>query len=410
MLSPDLRQRIRGALAGVFNLDDLNDLLIRHLYPDLRLDRVVAVNGRTVDAVVNDLLTRVESDELVEKLLGGMLDLRPRNRTFLELAAELNVQAPVPTAIVPAHRDPVVIQVRVTRFSTLFNERRQWFGYLDAYKRLHDSVHELQEKLEAVREAVRQARRQPPSRGALKIIEIQLRPHVAAARSAVSDTESPDEHRGWVEEYAQAVAALRAVGEGGDPAVAGPAEEILLAVPNRQGELNRELVRCARRLRPEELAPMLDDVLAELDGSGANVRGGLERFRELCTDLARLRDVHDACQQVDTALIGALHLADPTTIPPAQIVSLQTLLKRIRTGRPADDLAETAAAAIENFQTAVQTGDRSEAEGQFALLVESFRQVFIQADRDLLAVTTRLVNEARVLDAHLQGATHVVNP
>jgi hypothetical protein len=417
-LTPQLRSRFIGALEAVFIKEsDLEDLVAKHLgMMESTLEEIVGVTrGERPGDIARRLVIALSSQNKIPDLAQAMLEMRPDNLTFRELAKEFGVTLADPVAGAFHAKEPnlALIRDRVTRFNERLKSRQRQFGYLHAYKQLHDSVHDLQDKLVAVRLAIEEVRRQPTDRRNLRRVAIQLLPLVSKAKQGAASAEFEEDYNPWVNEFAEVIQVLRADPDGADIAPLDDALDKLFALPNRLEGVNRELIQTAKRLEPEFLVPMMDDILGELlhdshpDNTREEVRAKLLGFRALCDSLNRLQHEHNICQRLDTALGVARQAPSPFEARAYQQANVLKNLLEILAGRPGDELAEAAVAAAREVEANAGAAKRQAAEEQFDLLTESCRHLFSQTDKDLLEVTGKLVNEALILDALLGRFTDV---
>jgi len=177
-------------------------------------------------------------------------------------------------------------------------------------------------------------------------------------------------------------------------------------VPTEQAGLNRELVRCAKRLKAGELVTMMDAILAELSrpvgSNGTELGAQLDEFRLLCGQLAARIVDHDACQNVDTALREATGLAEITPDCIAGWSTIRAVLEALA-GRHKDD-AKTGrlVESVKLIEEAHAAKDPRRTTNEFGRLADRFDRYFNETDKELLKVTDDLVRQADLLDAILK--------
>jgi hypothetical protein len=220
----------------------------------------------------------------------------------------------------------------------------------------------------------------------------------------------------WVDAFGAAVDGLKKAVAARDLAALSNVVEVLKALPNQQAALNSDLVRCARRLKPMELVPLMDQILAGLTSGGGNAprfvaefRDRLDRFRSLCDRLSGLILDHDACQRVETSLEQGETIADvtPERVPAWETVKVD--LQALAGRRPPESPAIRLAQVADTFQAtaAANPADLVSIARWFTMLLQRFRSFFLDVDGELLRVTDDLVKEAAYLDVQLRTATDV---
>jgi hypothetical protein len=294
------------------------------------------------------------------------------------------------------------VRKRIIEFGTVLRERLVWFKYLNAYKTLHDVLHKLHDMQEAIVQAVDRFGGQPNNpvelQNIVNVLEDEL---VADASAANQNTEDPADAGQWLAMFAREVKNLRAALHPADLDALDRAVQALGALPNRQAELNKKLVRSARRLLGDDLVERMDGILAGLGQipEGAELQAMMTHFRALCQQLAGLTMDHDACQEVETSLAVAGGLGKVTHDEVFGWPNVLASLLRIAARRPSDPKAARVAEYARTFKAAA---DPSAAAGPFALLREQFARLFAKTDEDLLKVTDKLVQVAALLDARLR--------
>ena len=358
------------------------------------LGNIVGLEKQAGRDIASDLVVWVEARGLTPKLVAEVRLERPARADLQAFCAELASTPAGP----PPSLDPNAVHDRVIAFRTAFAQRREWFDRLNAYKRLHEVLH----KLLAIDEAVKQFQDGPAGPLGLERIANALEDDLLdEAADANKGTEFPEEADKWIGSFREAVDGLRAARAPADLAALRRAVEALRALPpQQQAGLDRELVRCALRLKAEELAAMLDEILAGPSppaGPDA-LRSELSKFRELCRPLGGLTADHSLCQDIETAL-AAVPPEDATRDRVPRWPDVLAGLLRVAGRRPGDKTAGRMAGYSRTFDAA----DGISASGQFTLLRDEFARLFGKTDKDLLAVTDGLVREAALLNALLGG-------
>lgn len=318
--------------------------------------------------------------------------------SYLGRAAE--VAGPPVAADFGAARDKVI------EFKLYFRESESQFGYLNAYKDLHDRLHTLHEMREGIAQAAERLRKQPPDPMALEIVAEDLQIQVLAARRSAATLEEPDDAR-WLDAFAKGVEGLAAAAKGFDLALLDHSVKALRELPSQhQAGLNAELVKSAKRLKAERLGRTANEILTRF-AAGAPLltefRTRLGGFGGLCDQLARQIGQHDSCQAVELALAPYEAAPDVSAERIPDWPNLAGRLAKLAADRPGDLRAERAAAASVTFAAARGAA----AVDSFSGLLLRFRRLFHEADKELLAATDDLVREAELLNVQLRALTNV---
>ncbi|MGE5191463.1 MAG: effector-associated domain EAD1-containing protein [Deltaproteobacteria bacterium] len=402
LTGPEL-QELRTIVVEAYSTDELKELVRVTFDEDLFAQ--LAPEGKPFSAAVFDLLESLERRDKTPFFLEAVGNDRPGNArltAFRKSIGQTDGAASRGTAAVSSGN----VRDAVVRFNARFQERRRQFSYLNAYKELHDALHHLQDLHVGIAQAADRFRQSPDDPTELENIVEELQDLVQSAKTSAGATEFPDDVEGWLASFGGAVDEMCRCLEGRDPAGLPRALEVLGVVPTEQAGLNRELVRCAKRLKADELVTMMDGILASLsqpaprDDNELGAR--LEEFRALCKQLAgRIAD-HDACQEVDTALREAVGLADVSPDRIAGWANVTTLLEGLAARHADDPRAGRLVDSVKQIEAAHAAGDARRTAGEFARLADRFDRFFNEADKGLLKVTDDLVREADLLDANLK--------
>lgn len=375
---------------------EFRQLIRTHL--DQNLDAIVGVEGQPLTAVAFALIEWTEARGRTGDLLGGVRDERAGVPEVVEVCDRLLAHVGASAAADAA--SPTQVNAGVIEFRTILGERRVAFRSLNAYKALHDVLHKLQDMQEGITQAADRF-----ARGTGQAVEVQVIADalgddlVGEANDARQNLEFPEDVPEWIGTFGRTVEALRASLDPPDLPALAAAVETLRTLPNQQAGMNKELVRCARRIRADALADMLDGITTGLGATPGvtDLAGRITAFRALCRRLAGLIIDHDACQGVDTALM---------TVGPGPVgrdkvyrwPDVLAALLRIAGRRPADTAADRLAEYARAFDAAK---DEAAAAAKFTLLRGQFVRLFSRTDQDLLKVTDQLVGEAGILEARL---------
>jgi hypothetical protein len=396
-------EELRDIICEAFGIDELIQLVQFRL--DQPLENIVAIKQPKKNIVFN-LIEWLEARDLTRKLIEAVLANRPTVERVQQFCDPfLKSAGPGGSPVPGGPPDSKQIRDRVVQLSTVLEENRIWFQHLNAYKTLHDTLHKLQNMQAAIDQAVERFKHQPADTIELQIIANTLEDDlVATATTANQKTESPEEAGEWLHALDQAVHNLRASLAPPDLNSLKRSVETLSALPSpRQAALNKELVKCAKRLRADQLVDRMNIILAGLGQLPAPeadaLQGGLMRFRRLCQQLTGLTADHGACQSVEISLAAV--------IPSNQITHDQVYgwpnvladLLRIAARRPGDLMADRVKEYARAFDAALEAATAIK---QFALLRDSFGRLFSKTDEDLLQVTDELIQQASLLDARLK--------
>jgi len=411
-LTPTRRERLQNILMSAFDAKGLLQFAtVRLAFDDVRFADAVNFSQATAN-VVFDLVGVAVQHGYVSQLVLALRDERPNLPETAALVAELGL-SPGPGESPSANEIPSAVRDAVVRFNERFQQRRRQFGYLNAYKRLHDLLHDLhdfQAQIEAVAAAVRRPSDDPPD--PMSVTD-PLTDWVQRGRESAQRTEFPNSPPKWIARYERAVGDLTAELNKADPAtIDGPkldrAVEILAHLPaDEQKELNARLVECAMRLDTDELVDQMDFILTELSKASAagsetdDLRAAVGPFRALCRGLSVLIDDHNDCQEIDGALREAVGL--PEVIPDrlSQWADIKAWLQEIAARHPGDLRAARTNESTVQFEQVATSGDKKRTAQVFTRLQERFDDLFFNTDKALLEETRDLLAAAEVLDATL---------
>ncbi|HKM56920.1 MAG TPA: effector-associated domain EAD1-containing protein, partial [Isosphaeraceae bacterium] len=289
-----IRTRLQKILIEAFDLGGLEVLVREHLQAlGAKLDVIVPINER-LEMVAFKLIEAVEQRSLVEQLVRGIQAMRGDRSDVRELAAELGMASTDKVVPVPLPELLVAVKENVIRFNERFAQRREQFRYLSGLKNLHETLHKLQVDRVAITQAAERFQQDPADALEIVVIGDELQENQKAAETSRSLLEDPSD-ASWVDSFGLAVQSFNESVAKKDLAALARAVEVLKALPSQQAGLNKDLVRCARRLKPMELVSLMDQSLAGLTSGGANAPGfvaefrdRLNRFRSLCDSLSGL--------------------------------------------------------------------------------------------------------------------------
>ena len=371
-----------------FSRSDLTFLVRTKL--EMVLDETVSTDDGWKIVAFN-LINSLNREERTIELIRVIREARPKDTTLIAFCDPLLAQAN--GAAQPA--SAVALRKAVAAFNDGFQERNEYFKYLNAYKELHDVLHELQSFHPRIAAAVAE-RKADPSRPLADDVALFLEEHVKIASESVKDIEFPDKPPAWIARLVTAVEVIN----GSDVEKMPRQVERLKTLPSEGlGPLNDKLFENASRLQPRQLISSLNDILAALGTDGnpamANLRGEVEDFRSLCSELGELIKAHNLCQKIDDALHEAAGLPSVTSEELSDWGVAKKSLDELALQRKNDRRVQWTNEAAKLFEAASQ--------GQvFHTLIERFDDLFMETDKALLKVTNKLPRKAMALHNALE--------
>jgi hypothetical protein len=375
-------------LVKSFSRSDLTFLVRTKL--EIVLDATVSTDDGWRIVAFN-LIDNLDREERAVDLISAIREARPNNIVLVAFCDPLLAQANrgAPSLSVEALRKAAAA------FNDRFQERNELFKYLNAYKELHDVLHDLQSFHSKVAAAVAD-RKVDPSRPLPEDVAFFLEDHVKIANESVKDIEFPDKPPAWIAKLATAVDVIT----GSDvEKMPRQVERLKQLPPDGLGALNDKLFENARRLQPMQLIDSLNDILTALDKgtnpATAKLRGEVEEFRSLCTELNELIGAHNLCQKIDDSLHEAAGLPSVNPGDLSDWDKAKRSLDELALQRKNDIRVQRTNDAARLFEAANQ--------GQaFRTLVERFDDLFMETDKALLKVTNKLPRKAMALHTALE--------
>ncbi len=341
--------------------------------------------------VAFNLVDSLNREERAVELIRVIWEARPNDTRIIALSDEIAAQSDDADHTVSVDS----LRKAIGAFNDGFEQRNELFGYLDAYKQLHDVLHELQSFNATVAEtAVR--RKADPSVPIAEDVVFFLRDHAKTARDCVAETEFPGRPLRWIDRLDDAIRDLT----GNDIAKMLRAVAILTKLPTEElAPLNEKLFENASHLHVQELVASLDKILnaLSLDMSSALVklRAQVQEFRSLCSRLDQLTQAHNLCQKIDYDLHQVAELRPVTSDDPSDWVDAKKSLHDLTLYMPNDEKVAHTSAAASLFEAANQGP-------AFEALVARFDNLFMATDKALLKVTNKLPVKAIALHAALE--------
>jgi hypothetical protein len=359
-----------------------------------KLDLVLDVEVPTDDGwkiVAFNLIESLNREERAIELIRVIREARPKDDVLIAFCDPLIGQTSSTTR--PASAD--VLRKAVAAFNSGFQERNNLFKYINAYKELHDVLHELQSFHPKIAAAAAE-RMADPSRPLADDVALFLEDHVRLAGESVKEIEFPDRPPAWI---ARLVSAAEVI-NGSDPDRMPRHIERLKLLPSEGlGPLNDKLLDYASRLEPRQLVSSLSDILtalgADVNPAMADLRGEVEGFRSLCSELGELVDAHNLCQRIENSLHEAEGLPSVTTEKWSDWGVAKKSLDELALRRKDDSRVRRTNEAARLFEAANQSQ-------AFHTLIERFDDLFMETDKALLKVTNKLPRKAMALHNALE--------
>lgn len=222
-----------------------------------------------------------------------------------------------------------------------------------------------------------------------------LEEHVRTAGENVKEIEFPERPPAWI---ARLVTAAEVI-NGTDVDKMPRHVERLKTLPSEGlGPLNDKLFESASHLQPMQLVNSLCDILAALgtvaNPATARLRGELEDFRSLCSELGELINAHNLCQRIDDALRVPEGLPSITPEEVSDWGVAKKSLDELALQRKNDKTVQRTNEAAKFFEAANQGQE-------FQTLIERFDDLFMNTDKALLRVTNKLPQKAMALHTAL---------
>jgi hypothetical protein len=355
--------------------DELSMLMREDL--DLRLDALTSVNKK-FDILVFELIETLERNGNLSRFIEAFSSRKP----YLSADLEAILSGSSARQLRSIDRE----QIKQLRLE--FRERRENFGYLKAYKKLHDVLH-------AISGVVPQLKKEAEDRAKINVpIPEDTVDNLEQWRDDAVAWSSKTEHPNlppisdWVPRFEAAVHSF--LGE--DSVRHAKALASIARVPGQQlSSLNNQLVYCAANLKVEELVNHLDEMpIIELGLAPA-----VARFRDPCMRLGAMIEDHHACQRIDVELqlAGGLAVYSPEEIE--DWANVKECLAKLAGRRSSKEVSRT--------QLAADVFEKTPSASSFGSFFEKFSKMFKKIDEELLVITTELLDDATNLSDALEG-------
>jgi len=381
-------EELTEILVNAFSRSELT-ILVR-----AKLDIVLAAEVSTDDAwrkVAFDLIDTLDRREQAIELIRAIREVRPNSTALIAFCDPLLAQANGAAQPVSAG----ALRDAVAAFNDGFQKRNVLFKYLNAYKKLHDVLHDLQSFMPTIADAVAK-RTEDPSQPLADDVALFLEDRVEIASESVKDTEFPDRPPGWI---ARLVTAAEVISGLDVQKMSRQVERLKTLPAEGLAPLNDKLFENSSRLDPKQLIGSLNNILAALgtDGNPAmtNLRGQVEDFRSLCSELYELITAHNLCQNIDDALHEAAGLSSVTPEELSAWGLAKKSLDELALQRKNDRRVQRTNEAAKLFEAANQGQE-------FRTLIKRFDDLFMETDKALLNLTNKLLLTASPLNYALE--------
>jgi len=388
---PKLAARVRQAFLECFRLIDLRMLVSDHF--EVKLDWVVN-DAQTYEAVVFQLIEWAEQQGQLLTLLTAAAQRNGRP----ELAALRDECGHGNDGV--GGGDPAAIRVAVTRFNERYKSCERQVHLLHANKTLHEVLHQLKEQKAELDRLLAAAAGPKYDPFDAETFSDDLRKWVQMADASAPPSKT-DRRRKWVAEFAAAVEAVVAR-LGGAPPAAGLDRKVewLAHLPTeQQPDLQQRLAETADQMDVVGLGEPLECLRAVLPPDDA--RELMDRFVAFRGDsgrMKRLTEQHRLCQLIDDSLREATGQEAPTAVGLSQWSEVTGSLGRLDPDLMPDKwLVPRTREAADKFATS----PADQVPRLFAALRQRFDRLFLAADNELLKTTSRVIESAGLLDAHL---------
>lgn len=362
-----LSERARIKLLECFEQDDLRMLVSDNF--EVKLEWVTPAT-RKYETVVFELIEWATTEGTLLQLLTAAA----RRNKRPDLAA-LRDEC--------ANADPAMQVDPIAACAVAFRRRVDLFQYLNAYKVLHDTLHKLDSDLPVIATEA-----EDWSSGRVTVSEAtarKLRKYAAEAIKSAKRTDRPEELGELMSELSAAMERFLTHEELVHRRRAFADIEAFPAW--RLGELNSDLVRCAKALKLTELLTMTDGASRAAPGELSTLLNDFSTPAERLTGLIR---VHNLCQRIDLQLRQAETEGTRTVVEVPFWSSIRRWLDEILNHRRNDDLLATVHREAVAFER--RDGGLDEFALRFAQFFLSIDETLREVSRDLLDAVLPLLN------------------
>ncbi|WP_254510172.1 hypothetical protein [Anatilimnocola floriformis] len=358
------------------NSDELSVLVREEL--DTRLDLLASVDKK-FDVVVFQMIQSLERDDKLVRFIEVLSVRKPHLQACLTaILAGDSIQPPAAYDI-----------RRLEDLRKEFENRRENFKHLKAYKKLHDTLHAVSGVMPQVK--IEHKSRVTDQMPISDVIVDTLEDWKDDIEKSWSRTEDPDPPPGWVTKFQTAIDQFL----GNDPSKHVKALDGIENIPQQQlRSLNEKLVSCATKLEAQKLVGMIDAMPTQSLG----LTGEVARFRNPCDRLVALVSDHKLCQRINDELQSAAAAAARLSLYSVEEIDdwpeMQRCLQRWAGQSALKEVVRTQGAA-DQFKS-------SPSAATFRSLIEKFSKLFKKTDEKLLSLTEDLFDASHELHASLE--------
>jgi hypothetical protein len=424
-LTPQQFQELHTALLAAFDKADLQ-MLVRFNYPPAFLKNIDW--EQPLDAVVTQVLNKLEERGDLDPLIRGMLQARPKKDKIVRFCQNYfpqAFQAPAQallisdvtgglTALIDALSKNRQIRLTLGRFQADIDTARDRIRTVVAYKVLHDSLHNLDQRLVPITLAVSRYREDPAYPLQLRRAIIDLRRESRRAREAAGSTPTRALELEWIEDLEQSIAELEDASKPpGDPAQMAPAVATFERLVVKADGINRQICASAAEMKLGALIKALTEINQQMPGNGppegptAKLRAGLAGLKGLQSEFVRRVAEHQEWQMLDSALSTAE--SSPEHDPAKKVPRWPKV--RDRLGRlcdlfPNEDWSAQLRNQRDVWERAAASGDWSASDLEAGTFFNMASNRFFDVDGELNALCERLKEVSSKMDDLIEVLTH----
>lgn len=430
VLSGKQSERICALIVAAFDKIELARAVLISL--DKRLDAIVGVENRGLDAIVFDLVgwaDRQGRAQLIE-LLRGVVTLRPGDRDIWAFCAEVFPGEIQPiesdrlverisrglTALVALKHLPVV-QLTVGEFRADFDAASKQIQILKRYKSLHDSLHRLQLRIGTIEKVIETAKTQEAAARSLTLHAIELRPMAQKARLQAQGLPGAQNEMAWITNFETCIntmnnASTNPMSAADLDQLADDLEELL----TQSSRINALLAHVAAALPLDHLVQAMAKITTHInattnteDEAAQRLAADLTALSVLQPQLADRVGQHFEWQWIDKELTAADLFQDPgpaAKMPRRKWPQFKERFEQLCGGHPQDAWSQDLRSRLLLWETlplsAPPTGKEAEAsESAFEEFRSACMMRFFEVDDELNTLCGRLTEVASPLNALL---------
>jgi hypothetical protein len=417
-LTAKLRKQFVEAFEAAFpRYDDIRIMIMGFEIPEtvegIKLAAIVP-EGKRQTIVCLDVLEWAEANGLVETLLQYARTCNQLNPK-LKAVADILLVAPTPVLVLPPPDAPPLRDI-VVSFRNSFPNRSTLFGHMNGYKGLHAALHRLQVYRPTLLAAI-QARladhNNPLPEDVVDYLGRQLEEAQNARKLA------PDEDFQWIKILEEAIGVI--IGDNFDK-IDDKFEELSTLPAEQLKDLNKELIKVARKINFAELSCFLKNILNALtreqgpNATKSDLYRGVDEFSKLCQEVDDLIKTHDLCQRIEYALKFSAKQADKNELISYEDITLWSDVKtclselanqyatKAKGGSNASKVIEAKnAVKVMEANTAAKNFESSGQKAELYSLREKISNFFYRTDEKLLEKLRYLSTAALTLRNSLEA-------